>query len=485
MSLRHQSRSQSLDDVEWKTGWVEDDNESPYYASIDAEKQEAEYINCCTDLFSDDEEDSENVGFTGLTIRGSGIAPSIKLHNHPMLKKSQSDASGDGASVTMADLVQQAKRPKHRAPPPPPGGGQTGSGQQRMAKRKLQRTSPSENICDRNGRGEAVESPVHGHKRSKSVDFLSSTEDTSTAQRRPTVLTQLSPEVDHRQLSDQKSKVLHGRSSPVVTPPPPPYAGQDRRSPINPNNLSPKVEQRCLDRKSGDRPGRPPPGISPPPPSASPGRRSPVTSKDSSSTKSRNSPGKMEETRRNSSYIASNLQQQEEIAAAVTRSFRTKKHAHGRPPPPPGHAPLAPLKFHAPPPPAHTPVTPKGAPPSDHTEDRRPSVPVIATTMEQASQDQNQSTDSSAVNVNPNIKPKRHAPPPPVPVKHQSLNVSSNESCLSRSSPTFAPPPPVYAQVMKSRLPHGGGEQVAMRRWKNRAQSMDDLNSISDGQQVS
>ena len=107
-------------------GKEEDDDEEgdhdadPPYADIDAHnKQHSDYINFDIELSDSDESvDEDN---THHSIRkGSKYAPSVKLHSHPVLRKTQSNSEVDSPS-SMTDLIRTAKKPKNRAPPPPPG----------------------------------------------------------------------------------------------------------------------------------------------------------------------------------------------------------------------------------------------------------------------------------------------------------------------------------------------------------------------------
>ncbi len=94
-------------------GGAEDDDIDPAYADIDAaNKRQSDYVN--SDLIGlSDEEFEDDADGSVHSIRGgqSKYAPSIKLHSHPLLQKSQSsDVTGAPAN----------KKPKNRAPPPPP-----------------------------------------------------------------------------------------------------------------------------------------------------------------------------------------------------------------------------------------------------------------------------------------------------------------------------------------------------------------------------
>ena len=88
------------------------EEEPPY---VDIERNQPDYVN----LDSEEGSGSEEEG--GHPIRGSGYYPSVKLHSHPLLKKSLSHSETDSPS-SMVELMKAAgKKPKNRAPPPPPG----------------------------------------------------------------------------------------------------------------------------------------------------------------------------------------------------------------------------------------------------------------------------------------------------------------------------------------------------------------------------
>lgn len=103
----------------------EGEGEEPPYEDIDmSQRRHSDYIN--VDMLDLNESDSENEADPAHSIRGSKYVPSVKLHSHPLLRKSLSnsevDSGGGGGGGSMIELMKEAaKKPKNRAPPPPPG----------------------------------------------------------------------------------------------------------------------------------------------------------------------------------------------------------------------------------------------------------------------------------------------------------------------------------------------------------------------------
>lgn len=450
--------------------------DSPDYTDIDAaQRRQSDYINWDAVPSDEDGDEVDNVGFTGVSIRGSGYAPSIKLHSHPLLKKSRSVTSEEDTppSSTMAELIRQARRPKNRAPPPPPGAVHVG--QRETTGEKESATPVSDPVSSRNSRVDSAQAigKWSGHKRTKSDQPL----DDSSSRNQGTVSpSQRSPNGERR-VSDLRPKGHHGRLSPA---PPPPVTGQGHRSPVQ-------------------------------------GRKFPEDANQGSSS----SPQNQQERKR----ISAHLQQRAtpnlygpsgaydgttSAAAATTTSTaipKSKNIIPTRPTHSPGHAILTPKLVPPPPPPGQAPVLSKVASPSgpapappnesgrNHLaaarhvrEDKRFSVPNQTASSADRSHDQvyrshaidstsneNPSSTSSSASNTPTVKPKRHAPPPPVGgVIRRSPNASPDITVRG-------PPPPGYAEVMKrDNHRREGREDVREHsppkpRRLNRTQSMDDL----------
>lgn len=459
----HSSGSQSLDENQ------ERDGDSPDYADIDSDCREAE----CDTISTDEEED--DVGFTGYSIRSSAFAPSIRLHNHPLLKKAHSVATDDSAAMnsSMVDLIRKAKRPKNRAPPPPPRATtHAGSGPREPTGEKVLQTgetvlmTPTSDAVGNRSSGGNGSQPVvsvdERHKRSKSAELLDD-DVGGSRNHKSSSPSQLSPKVVRRRLQDQRERGQHGRLSPQPAQPPPSalrntsaYQKERRRFSAqlasNSHHLLEPIQYLPVSRLSGGN------------------------------------------------VVAITAATETTISPTKPKS----KNVPARPSHPPlGHAPVSP-KHAPPPPPGQVSIFSKGASPSAaefsqhrnaHGDDRRFSVQIPLVSMadrhdpsprilvnDSVAHDHDQASASSAADMILPVKPKRHAPPPPVGgVMRQIANVSPDD-VIARDISNL-PPPPVYSEVMKgykdevevsnhSSNPSSSPSQV-------RTTSMDSLSNLS------
>ena len=185
------------------------DDEDDDYENIDAhldehrlsEVRRSDYINWV--YMGDDEEEGgegEGEGQDGgmeSSLRPSREPPSVKLKNHPVLKKSQSSSFAE-PSASDYEMFKRL-RPKNRAPPPPPGGS---SG---VLKKQQSEDRPTVSASD-----------LRKHQRHKR-----STSDLNLAQHQSPVMSRQSSGGALKPTGPPQIRAL----SPANRPPPPPPSG--------------------------------------------------------------------------------------------------------------------------------------------------------------------------------------------------------------------------------------------------------------------
>ena len=473
---QNNSSSQSLDEKAGGEEGQEHDLDSPEYADIDAEQRESE----CLPVSSDDDE--EDVGFTGYSIRGSGYAPSIRLYNHPLLKKSQSVSIDDSPApdTSRTDLNRPVKKPKNRAPPPPPGVvPHAGSVPQVTPGEDLLRagamalmTTPLDAVSRRDD-AQPLKSSGCGHKRSKSAQFLDVANDMCENQDRAAIQ---SSNADQQQLQFCRPRVEQGRLSPT----PALLITTDGHGHRSPGVASPSTSVSNF-------------------PIQQPGSGSLDHLGSNSLLQQETSPF-MDVTR-----LSGDCDGGSEARPPSATKAKTKNNGpshpllHGKTPLSPNNAP----------PPGLSSKFTKGTPSSGHTallaklsvsrqhigdlngHDKCFSVEIPLASaadrhnqsersllLEPTTQVQDQSPGSHL-----GVKPKRHAPPPPVGgAMRPSLNVFP-EDAIGRSSPSFTPPP-IYSEVVKASKLAGEVSVASKPRQQIRAYSMDDLCSYTEAEPV-
>ena len=175
--VRHKPEQKNRQDDDQHVEYDEQDDGD--YENIDAMLDEEEqkqvrrsdYLNW---VYVDSDED-DGGGRSPLTNRNP---PSVKLHNHPALKKSQSSHNVDSPSLMDALALKKqfeqhlqnlrsskegGARPKNRAPPPPPGSKQRGD-----KSPKANRNSSSAALQPMQGASLQSNSERGHHKRSQS-----------------------------------------------------------------------------------------------------------------------------------------------------------------------------------------------------------------------------------------------------------------------------------------------------------------------------
>lgn len=408
--------------------------EEPSYVDID--HRHSDYINVDV-LNIDQDSDSDPEGEEGegagprRPIRGSGYAPSVKLHSHPLLRKSQSQSeSADSAPSSMVELMKAAgRKPKNRAPPPPPGS-------QRDEGKKLQKPNRHSGGVGGGGAGGVAGA---GHHRSRS-DVVATSDGSlsshrsqpadSIGQRLPIPELQ-QPHPPAPSSAHQKSPLSQRRAPRQPSPAP-------SSTPSSSSASSATQEQRSL----GHAPRGGPSGSSPkfPQKGSTPAAKAtpPYTAKPSPQAHTPARGGA--------------------VGGAADGGGRTGAKSRNPPPPPPSApAPHAPKKDQMPSRHVNAWGEEKGA--------ARTAPPIHERSQDadqrSSSRDQQNQSPSSG-NTTPTFKPKRHAPPPP-----QSGGASSRRT--PNSSPEVlhrgrgggggrrgvrgegSPPPPLYAEVMKEK----------------------------------
>ncbi len=419
-----------------------DDNDDPAYADI-MERRQSDYVN--VDLLANidtDSDDDDNEGgvatgsgdeggggggtktTTGHALRGggSGYLPSVKLHSHPALKKSQSHSESADGTSSIAELLRvaasgatsaaaAAKKPKNRAPPPPPGkdeGGGAARGLSPMANRH-QRSQSDVNSASGNS----------GGQRSSAVG-------------------QRSPIAERRVVAQNQNPRAQGQSSSASSSHDQRSQVQGQRAPKAPQSSHIKVPSSSTSRAT---------------PTSAQSRPHPPTSAASATPAG---------------------------GSEVVRA-KPKASIPNRPPPPSGPAPLLPAGHtpsghaHAPSGHAHKdrggvarggqqqqplqsrhinalgedkvathPVTHPPPPPPPPPSDGRSHDRSHDTSRDHQVQSPS-GGGATGGNTTPTSKPKRHAPPPPAAGGGVRRTPNSSPEVPRRSEPQ----PPTYSQVMK------------------------------------
>lgn len=322
------------------TGY-DDDNEPQY---MDIEDKQCDYVNV-DDLDSDeDDENSADEAMSPHLNRGPKYAPSVKLHSHPLLRKTQSQSECD-SPASMNELLKAAsKKPKNRAPPPPPTDRKLG-----VASRHKRSRSDVNSDSSKSQRslGVGERSPVLNHKSQRSPVAERKVSALNNKSRGQGSSSQPSPK-----FSQHDKPGLHGSSNIATrTPPTGVVSGSDGHRPM---------------KSKSPTPLRPPP----PPGPAPPGPRDRGVSKGAPQqilTRHTNASGEEKGVSRvapprpttherpHETEQKSRDQDQSPSSASTTPVTKPKRHA---PPPPMGGAlrktptssPEAPRKKETPPP---------------------------------------------------------------------------------------------------------------------------------------
>ena len=380
---------------------------------------------------------------------GSKYAPSIKLHSHPALKKSQSNSESD-MPLSMVELLKVAKKPKNRAPPPPPGVHKdevtgkpvedklSGTGGINKAVTKHKRSHSDANVCN----GSSSKTPIGAEGRGKPY--------------------QTSPLAERKRVAPPGEKKVSAAQSPSTHVYNKRPSNQASRSP-NQVKRSPKQE-----RKSPSQDKRP---AAPAAPAKSHGQ----SSGGSGAVKKTPPLGRAKPPQQNNPHKQQQQQQQQQQQSRSERpvgsssvTSKPKNPIPSRPPPPSAPAPVL-IKERGKGNQNQVPQTrhinawgeekgiPSRQPPapptttfdkSHHQEHKSRDQEHKSRDQEHKSRDQehksrDQEHSPSSANTTPNIKPKRHAPPPP------AGGTKSPNSSPGMTRKVV----PEYATVMKNQKP--------------------------------
>lgn len=234
--------------------------EEPPYADIDADRRNSDYVNA--DMLNSDSEDGDDG-----QNREVKYAPSVKLHKHPLLKKSMSHSEVDsGHPNSMIELMKAAKKPKNRAPPPPPGAANKLSPAATRHKRS-QSDVHSEGSRDQSSRVGGQRSPIPEHSATPRAPSLSQDRKSpSQGQKRSS---HVSPKPMPGQVTGQTSQA---RSHPVGRVAPSPIQQVHRAAPTKPatpvgGSVGGATGGKARPKSSIPSHPPPPPGPAPPGPS--------------------------------------------------------------------------------------------------------------------------------------------------------------------------------------------------------------------------
>lgn len=252
---------------------ADDGIEEPPYADIDASQRHSDYMNVDTlDLDSDEEGDEQN---SPRLVRGAKYAPSVKLHKHPLLKKSLSNSEVDD-HLSMVQLMKAAKKPKNRAPPPPPGQREENKASPVVTKHKRSQSDVHSESSSRDQRsrigGQRSPIPESGVSAAQNQKLAPRTQ--SSSQDRPSAQSQrLSAQLSPKSMPPQEQRVApQMRSHPVGRVPPPPIHRAVPSKPSTPVGGAVGGASGRKERPKSFIPSHPPPPPGPAPPGPNRGK---------------------------------------------------------------------------------------------------------------------------------------------------------------------------------------------------------------------